>query len=141
MEPKIKIQSFTDLNTWKEGHKLVVNIYMVTDLFPQKEMFGLVNQMRRCSVSITSNIAEGFSRRTDKDKYQFYSIAHGSLTELQNQLLIARDVGYLDRASFRSLANETVIVAKLLNCLKKMKNIKDIQNTKYKIPNTPKGDI
>lgn len=90
-----KIRSFTDLFAWKEGHKLVLKIYNISENFPQKEVFGLTNQIRRAAVSITSNIAEGFSRLTTKDKCQFYAIAIGSLTELQNQLLVARDVGYI----------------------------------------------
>ena len=86
-------------------------------------MFDLVNQMRRCVVSITSNIAEGFSRTTNKDKYQFYSIAQGSLTELQNQLLIARDVGYLKNDIFQKIAQQTIIVHKLINGLKRIGRI------------------
>ena len=114
-----KIKSFTDLNTWQEGHKLVLMIYKITEEFPGKEKFGLISQMRRCVVSVTSNIAEGFSRRTNKDKYQFYSIAHGSLTELQNQLLIARDVNYLNEKDFQEIAMQSVNVSKLLNGLKR----------------------
>ena len=87
-----KIRRFTDLNAWKEGHKLVLMIYNFTKNFPKEEIFGLVSQMRRCSVSITSNIAEGFSRQSYKEKAQFYAISLGSVTELQNQLLIAKDI-------------------------------------------------
>jgi len=119
-----KIKSFTDLNAWKEGHKLVLSIYKETDKFPQKEMFGLISQMRRSVVSITSNVAEGFSRNTNKDKYQFYSIAQGSLTELQNQLLIARDVKYLEKDKFQGIAHQTILVNKLINGLKRIKDTK-----------------
>jgi len=119
---KSKIKSFTDLNAWREAHKLVIMVYKVTKNFPNKENFGLTSQMRRSSVSVSSNIAEGFSRATNKDKYQFYSIAHGSLTELQNQLLIARDVGYLEEENFNRVASHTVIVNKLINGLKRIKN-------------------
>lgn len=122
---KLKIKSFTDLNAWKEGHKLVLMIYKKTETFPQKEIFGLTGQMKRCVVSITSNIAEGFSRNTSKDKCQFYSIAHGSLTELQNQLLIARDVEYLKDDDFQKIAQQTILVSKLISGLKR------IGNTKY----------
>jgi hypothetical protein len=66
-----KIKSFTDLIAWKEGHKLVIIIYKTTEKFPQKEIFSLTDQMRRCAVSITSNIAEGFSRQGHKEKIQF----------------------------------------------------------------------
>ncbi|MDO9509740.1 MAG: four helix bundle protein [Candidatus Magasanikbacteria bacterium] len=65
------IKSFTELNAWKEGHKLVLLIYKETENFPDKEVFGLTSQMRRCAVSITSNVAEGFSRITLKDKNNF----------------------------------------------------------------------
>lgn len=119
---KIKIKSFTDLNVWKGGHKLVLTIYKITLNFPQAEIYGLTNQMRRCVVSITSNIAEGFSRSSRKEKIQFYYIALGSLTELQNQLLISKDLGYIDKAKFTPIAEQTVIVHKLLNGL--IKSIK-----------------
>lgn len=116
---KEKIKSFTDLDTWKEGHKLVLMIYKVTDTFPEKEKFSLTNQMRRCAVSFTSNVAEGFSRNTNKDKYQFYSMAQGSLTELQNQLLVARDIKYLTNKDFQEIAEQSVRVHKLINGLKR----------------------
>lgn len=117
MENKIpkKISSFTDLNVWKEGHILAVMIYKLTKSFPREEIFGLVSQLRRAAVSIISNIAEGFSRFSYKEKVQFYSISRGSLTELQNQLLVAKDVDYLTEEDFKKLANQSVIVHKLLN--------------------------
>ena len=97
-------------------------IYRVTNNFPREEIFGLINQMRRCVVSITSNIAEGFSRNTSKDKAQFYAISLGSVTELQNQLLVARDVGYLEKEEFNKIASQTVVVHKLINGLIKSSN-------------------
>lgn len=118
-----KIKTFTDLNAWKEGHVLVVEVYKITKLFPPEELFGLTSQTRRCAVSITSNIAEGFSRRSYKEKTQFYSMAHGSLTELQNQLLIAKDVNYLRQKVFKKLAEQTVVVHKLLSGLIKKSKI------------------
>lgn len=119
---KTKIKSFTDLNAWREGHKLVLMIYKVTKEFPREEMFGLISQMRRAAVSVTSDIAEGFSRNTAKDKCQFYSIAHGSLTELQNQLIIARDIKYISKEDFSKIAQQTIVVHKLITGLKKIKN-------------------
>jgi four helix bundle protein len=113
----MKIKSFTDLTTWKEGHKLVIAIYQQTMLFPREELYSLVDQMRRCAVSITSNIAEGFSRQSEKEKIYFYCISRGSISELQNQLLIARDIGYLKREDFDTMAEQTIIVQKLLNGL------------------------
>jgi len=114
---KEKIKKFTDLNAWKEGHKIVLMIYKTTKDFPKDEMFGLVSQLRRCAVSVTSNIAEGFSRQSYKEKINFYSMALGSLTELQNQCLIARDVGYISQDKFMEIANQSVVVHKLINGL------------------------
>ena len=114
---KSKIKSFTDLNAWKEAHKLVLMIYKITKEFPKEEIFGLVSQMRKAVVSITSNIAEGFSRQSKKEKIQFYSIAKGSLTEIQNQLLIAKDIGYISKKDFQLIAEQSIEVNKLLNGL------------------------
>ena len=71
---KKKLRLFTDLDAWQEGHQLVLLVYRFTKSFPREEAFGLVSQMRRCSASVTSNIAEGFSRQSYKEKLQFYSI-------------------------------------------------------------------
>ena len=120
------IKSFTDLISWQKGHSLVVSIYEVTNSFPKHELYSLGDQMRRCAISITSNIAEGFSRKTYKEKTQFYTIALGSLTELQNQLLVARDVKYISNDLFIALARQTVEVSKLVNGLIKGTN-------KYKV--------
>ena len=116
-EEKKKIKSFTDLNAWKEAHTLVLMVYTAAKDFPNEEQFGLINQLRCAAVSITSNIAEGFSRSSYKDKAHFYATALGSLTEVQNQLLVARDVGYLHNTVFNSIADQTVMVSKLLNGL------------------------
>lgn len=110
-----KIRFFTDLVVWKEGHKLVLMVYKVTKDFPREETYSLVDQMRRCSVSITSNIAEGFSRQSKKEKQQFYFTSKGSLTELQNQLILARDISYLKPELFKEIVDHTVVVHKLLN--------------------------
>src|SRR3989304_8764203 len=111
------IRSFTDLNTWKEGHLLVLAIYKMTKLFPFDEKFGLINQIQRASVSITSNIAEGFSRNSNKEKIQFYYTALGPLTQEQNQLLVARDLLYLTRDMFDKIAEQTITANKLISGL------------------------
>ncbi|PIR13406.1 hypothetical protein COV49_02435 [Candidatus Falkowbacteria bacterium CG11_big_fil_rev_8_21_14_0_20_39_10] len=111
------MRSFTDLDAWKEGHKLVLTIYKITETFPKKELFTLTSQMVRCAISITSNIAEGFSRQYYKEKIQFYSISLGSVTELQNQLLIARDIGYITESQFQAIAKQSVKVHKIINGL------------------------
>src|SRR3989344_6092656 len=118
-----KIQSFTDLEAWKQGHKIVLAIYTMTKDFPKDEIFGLVSQMRRCAVSITSNIVEGFGRQTFKEKIQFYFIARGSVVELQNQLLVAKDVGYMPKNEFIETSDQTVKVHKILNGLIKSSKV------------------
>lgn len=119
-----KIQKFTDLSVWKEGHKLVLMIYEAVKTFPREEKYGLADQMRRAAVSFTSNIAEGFSRKSSKEKHQFYSNAKGSMTELQNQLLIARDVGYLLKKDFDKIGQQSIIANKLLTGLLKATRLK-----------------
>lgn len=114
---KLPLRSFTDLDAWKEGHRLVLLIYLVTKSFPKEEIFGLIGQMRRCVVSITSNIAEGFSRQSYKEKLQFYSIALGSVTELQNQLFIAKDVGFISDNKFQEIFDQSIKVHKIINGL------------------------
>jgi four helix bundle protein len=101
---KAKIKTFTDLNTWKESHKLLLLIYRETKKFPKEEMFCLTSQMRRAVLSVTSNIAEGFGRQGIKEKIQFYYIAQGSITELKNQILAAKDIGYIDKEVLNELA-------------------------------------
>ena len=119
-----KIRTFTDLYAWQEAHKLVLMIYKTTKEFPKEELFGLVSKIRRAVVSITSNIAEGFSRQSYKEKIQFYSMAQGSNTEVQNQLLIAKDIDYISQENFKEIVEQSTTVHKLLNGLiKKSKSI------------------
>jgi len=112
-----KIKSFTDLNAWKQGQQLVLKVYQVTKEFPASERFGLADQLQRAVVSVTSNLTEGFSRSSFKEKVVFYYTALGSLTEVQNQLLIARDLGYLQKLLFKQLADHSILVNKLINGL------------------------
>ncbi len=129
---KQKIRSFTDLEAWKESHKLVLMIYKVTKDFPKEEIFGLISQLRRAAISIVSNIAEGFSRNSQKEKIQFYFIAKSSNTEIQSQLLVAKDLGYLNEKDFSNIAEQSIKVNKLINGLiKYCKNHIIILNTKY----------
>jgi len=127
-ETQRKIKSFIDLDAWKEAHKLVLMIYEATGNFPRTEIFGLTAQIRRAVVSVTSNVAEGFSRRTFKEKVRFYSMALGSLTETQSQLIIARDVKYLEENEFNKIVDQTIKVAKIMNGL--------IKSSKFQIPDS-----
>jgi len=112
-----KIKEFTDLVAWQEAHKLVVLIYQETKKFPREEQFGLVNQMRRAAVSITSNIAEGFGRQTYKEKTQFFYLAQGSLVELKSQLFIGRDIGYIRQCDFSRIIEQINNAHKILQGL------------------------
>lgn len=124
MNDQNKITLFTDLDAWKEGHVLVLLVYKTTKHFPKDEIFGITIQMKRCAISITSNIAEGFSRQSYKEKLQFYSIALGSVTELQNQLIVAKDIDYVTNEKFNEIFNQTIKVHKIVNGLiKKSKAI------------------
>ena len=117
MEYNIKIKDFTDLESWRYAHNLVLEVYRLTKKFPKSETFGLVSQMQRASVSITSNIAEGFGRHSYKEKVQFYYQAQGSLTELKNQLIISRDLGYITLSEFDTIHQILVPTHQLLQGL------------------------
>jgi len=108
------IKSFTDLKVWQEGHKLVLLVYKITQGFPKQEMYSLIDQMRRSAASITANIAEGFGRHSYKEKLQFYFTAQGSLTELKNFILIAKDVGYLNKKDLDDLVEQANFTHRLL---------------------------
>ncbi|MDP2598665.1 MAG: four helix bundle protein [Candidatus Liptonbacteria bacterium] len=118
------IKEFTDLKAWQEGHGLVIAVYSTTRKFPKEATYSLADQMRRSSSSITANIAEGFGRWSYKEKIRFYYLAHGSLTELKDQLLVAKDVDYLKDQELDDLLKKTVATQRLLQGLiKKTKSI------------------
>lgn len=120
----MKIQNFSDLEVWRKGHELFIQIYTITKHFPNSELFGFTSQLRRAALSITFNIAEGFGRSSKKEKVQFYYISHGSLLELQNQILAAKDVALINEAEFDQLWKLTVTVQMLINGL-----IRSIKNS------------
>jgi len=109
-----KIERFTDLYVWQEGHKLVVMVYEITRTFPREELYSIVDQMRRAAASITANIAEGFGRHSYKEKVQFYYLSKGSLLELKNFILIAKDVHYLSGPNLEKLSKQADTVDQLL---------------------------
>ena len=87
-------RTFADLLVWRKAHEFVLAVYRFTDLFPQREIFGLTHQMRRAAVSIPANIAEGFGKRSKPEKARFLNIAEGSLEESRYYLILAQDLGY-----------------------------------------------
>lgn len=99
--------NFRDLLIWQKAMSLVTKIYKSTQAFPKEEVFGLTSQIRRCSVSIPSNIAEGYGRNSNTEFLRFLNISLGSLFELQTQLEIARNIEYLDEETFNTIYNDT----------------------------------
>ncbi len=101
------IKNFTDLEAWKEAHKLTLLIYKVTRNFPKEEMFGLISQIRRAAISIESNIAEGFARFHYKDRVNFYFQARGSVSEVESQSITSKDLGYLKENEFKEIFSQS----------------------------------
>ena len=110
-----KILNFTDLIAYKKAHELVIEVYKITKNFPDDEKFCLISQIRRAGISVTSNIAEGFARMTAKDKANFYGISRGSLLELQSQLLVSKDLGYLSSDDYINLEQKIIETGKLIS--------------------------
>lgn len=104
---------FKELEIWKKSRKFCSEIYNATANFPSDEKFGLINQLRRASVSIPSNIAEGSSRNSQKDFARFLEIAIGSAYEIETQLLIASDLGFLKYDDLNRLANKIEEIIKM----------------------------
>ena len=108
-------KKYTELEVWIEARKLVNLVYEKTKDFPKEEIYGLTNQIRRCSVSIPSNIAEGLGRRTSQDTLQFLYISRGSLYELETQIYLAFDQNYINEIDLNIILNQILICKKLLN--------------------------
>ena len=114
-----RLRDFKELSVWQKSHQLAVLIYGATANFPKTEQFSLTNQLRRAAVSVPSNIAEGFERRSNKEFSQFLGIARGSIAEVQTQLLLARDIGYLKPDVHDELIGVAIEVHKMVNGLLK----------------------
>ncbi len=119
-----KISSFKELTVWQKSYELTLLIYKTTETFPKKEDFSLTSQMRRCSLSIPSNISEGYRRNHRKEFIQFLYIAYGSASELETQLLLAHDIGYLKKDEYYKINNLLTEILKMLNVmLSKLKQV------------------
>ncbi|MDI9859807.1 four helix bundle protein [Flectobacillus roseus] len=112
-----QIKSFRDLLIWQKSMNLVTDIYLVTRNFPQAEMFGLTSQLRRASISIPSNIAEGYGRNTSKDYLRYLQIALGSLYEMQTQLEIASNLHFLEIFDFNKMISLCLEIERMLTSL------------------------
>lgn len=109
--------SFRDLIVWQRAVKACTAVYRCTELFPKYELYGLVNQMRRASVSVASNIAEGYGRKTTGEYLQFLGNARGSNSELQTQIVIARELGFGSQASLEEIEGLSIEVGKMLHAM------------------------
>jgi len=109
--------SYRDLLAWQKARALAVSVYRVTENYPRREVYGLTSQLRRASVSIASNIAEGQGRLTRGEFQQFLGHARGSLLEMQTQLAISLDLGYLSDIDFNRLEEQSAEVLRLINGL------------------------
>jgi four helix bundle protein len=117
MEFLVMKQSIKDLMVWKKAMNLVTEVYRLTDGFPKEEIYGLTNQMRRCAVSVPSNIAEGKGRHTNGEFKQFLIQARGSLLELETQIQISENLSFLKTEKSEDLKNSASEVGRMLNGL------------------------
>ena len=107
-------RDFRKIKAWQRAHALTLQVYRVTSGFPGDERFGLVSQMRRACASIATNVAEGCGRDTNKELARFIDIATGSASEVEYQLLLARDLGYLPEDEHRNLTTEVTEIRRML---------------------------
>lgn len=117
MTEKTGIKSFRDLNIWKDAIKLVKLIYEITKTFPNSEIYGLTSQIRRAAVSVPSNIAEGHIRRHTAEFRQFLFIALGSLAELETQVIIANELGYVNKEVRERVIQDMNVLSKQIRSL------------------------
>ncbi len=113
------MRDFRKLDVWDRSHQLTLDVYRATDSFPSNERFGLTAQIRRCAISIPSNIAEGAGRESRPDYARFLGVAIGSAHELDYQLQLSKDLGYLGVIRHGELAGDVVAVRSMLASLRK----------------------
>ena len=109
------ITGFEQLTVWQESQVWAVEIYNLTKSFPKEELYGLTSQIRRAVASVSANVAEGFGRKSSKDKLHFYTMAYGSVLETKNFLYLAEKLDYINRQSLDNLLAHGLSVQKLLN--------------------------
>ena len=111
------METHKDLRVWQQSIEMVTSIYLMTKAFPKDELFGLVSQMRRAAVSVPSNIAEGYARGTDREKLHFLRISSGSMSEIETQLMLSLNLGYVSQEAFDELSEKVTSLWKQLNAL------------------------
>jgi len=118
---KEKSKKYSDLIVWQKSHSLALEVYSISKQFPKEEIFGLTSQLRRASISVPANIAEGFARKGIKDKLRFYNIAEASLSEVSYFLLLSQELGYAETSYLIDKVDE---IGRMLNSYSK--SISDI---------------
>ncbi len=121
------MHNYHELKIWQEGRHLVKEIYTITSCFPKEEIYGLTAQIRRAAVSISSNIAEGTGRSSDKEFQQFLNYAMGSLFELETQLILSNDLNFITREEFEKIQMEIKSLIRMIvkfKCTLKSKNLR-----------------
>ena len=108
------MRDFKELIVWKKAHLLCLEVYKITNDYPNEEKFGLISQLRRASSSIPTNIAEGCGYKTQKEFGRFLRIASGSASEVEYQLLLSRDLKFVPQEKFEELTKEVIIIRKML---------------------------
>ena len=116
-------KNYKELKVWQKSYQLCLEIYKITVKFPKDEKFGLTSQIRRAVVSVPSNIAEGYGRKTTADYIKFLYIAYGSNCELETQIMLAGDLGYIDSDILEGIKNDIYEVERMLKAL-----IKSLEN-------------
>lgn len=114
-----KIKTYRDLNIWNVGIELVKDVYRLTEMFPKQEMYGIVSQMRRSAISVPSNVAEGFKRFHNKEYRQFLYVTLGSCAELETQLTIAKELGYIQEDKEAMLLEKLDHIGRMITSLLK----------------------
>jgi len=112
------IFSFEKLNVWIDSKELVKIIYIITRKFPDEEKFGLTNLLRRAAISIASNLAEGTSRKTNKDKAHFTTMSYSSLMEVLNQIIISKELNFIDEDDYQMVRKSIEKISNKLNALR-----------------------
>jgi four helix bundle protein len=126
------IKDFTDMTVWQKAHQLSVEIYKLTEKFPQSEQYSLTSQLRRAASSVSANIAEGFGRSSRKDQEHYYVMASGSLYELRNHLYLAKDVAYISSQVQEAFNSKCIVVHQLLHGLLRAHRSSKIDHQKSK---------
>jgi len=117
------LKNYKELSVWQKSYKLCLHIYKVTKHFPKDETYGLTSQIRRSAVSIPSNIAEGYGRKTTLEYVRFLYIAYGSVCELETQMMISGDLGYVEKDRLQEIRDEIGDIERMLKAM-----IKSLEN-------------